>query len=77
MAGSSIVSKLYDDDVLYEMICSAKKSEIKQYNHLKSHVKNNIRSNYLLISRKYLNFQLLKKRLGLEKCAYHQSSILV
>ena len=25
MAGSPIVSKLYDDDVLYEMICSAQK----------------------------------------------------
>ena len=52
MAGSPIVSKLYDDDVLYEMICSAQKGEIKRYNHLKSRVKNNIRSNYLLISSK-------------------------
>ena len=52
MAGSPIVSKLYDDNVLYEMICSAQKGEIKRYNHLKSRVKNDIRSNYLLISSK-------------------------
>ena len=52
MAGSSIVSKLYDDDVLYEMICLAQKGEIKRNNHLKRRVKNNIRSNYVSISRK-------------------------
>ena len=50
MAGSPIVSKLYDDNVLYEMICSAQKGEVKRYNHWKSRVKNNIRSNYLSIS---------------------------
>ena len=52
MAGCSIVFKLYDVNVLYEMICLAQKGEIKRYNHLKSRVKNNIRSNYLLISSK-------------------------
>ena len=38
MAGSSI----YDVNVLYEMICSAQKGEVKRYNHWKSRVKNNI-----------------------------------